>query len=77
VELLRLAHEADLRPDGSARLAPAPPHAALASKISTNREQVAREISALTKRGLLRNEGPHILWVTSMHDFQALIAQAT
>lgn len=49
----------------------------LACKISTHREQVAREISALTKRGLLRNEGPHILWVTSMHDLQALIARAT
>ncbi len=77
VELLRLAHEAGLLPDGSARLAPAPPHSALASQISTSREQVAREISALTKRGLLRKEGPHILWVSSVHDLQALIAQAT
>lgn len=73
VELLRLAHAAGLWPDGSARIAPAPPHAALASKISTSREQVAREISALTKSGLLRKEGPHILWVRSVQELQELI----
>lgn len=74
VELLRLAHAGGLRPDGSARIAPAPTHSVLASKISTSREQVAREISALAKRGLLRKEGPHILWVTSVQGLQELLA---
>lgn len=73
VELLRLAHEGGLLPDGSARIEPAPAHSALASKISTNREQVAREISALTKSGLLRKEGQRRLWVTSVQDLQELL----
>lgn len=73
VELLRLAHAGGVLADGSARIAPAPPHSALASKISTNREQVAREISALTKSGLLRKEGQRTLWVTSVHDLQELL----
>src|SRR5256885_4288901 len=35
-----------------------------ASKISTNREQVTRELGALTRRGLLRKEGRQALLVT-------------
>lgn len=74
VELLRLAH--DVQPDGSARIDPTPTHAALASKISTNREQVARELSALTQQGLLRKEGRRVLHIASIHDLQALVAAA-
>jgi len=74
VELLRLAH--DVQPDGSARIDPSPTHAALASKISTNREQVARELSALTQQGLLRKEGRRVLHIASIHDLQALVAEA-
>jgi CRP/FNR family cyclic AMP-dependent transcriptional regulator len=40
-----------------ARLAPAPTHAELASQISTNREQVTRELNALRRNGLLAKDG--------------------
>ena len=73
-ELLRLAPQ--VQPDGSARIDPIPTHAALASKISTNREQVARELSALTQQGLLRKEGRRVLHIPSVHDLQALVAAA-
>lgn len=55
-ELLRLA-----RASGStgkqARLDPAPKHADIASQVSTYREQVTRELSALVKQGLLAKDG--------------------
>ncbi|MCT8178392.1 Crp/Fnr family transcriptional regulator [Variovorax sp. CY25R-8] len=55
-ELLRLARGAGV--DGNqARLEPAPRHAALASQISTNREQVTRELNALVRSGVLRKDG--------------------
>lgn len=51
-ELLRLARVAGA--DGNeARLAPPPRHADIASQVSTYREQVTRELSALTRAGLL------------------------
>lgn len=54
-ELLRLAQVAGA--DGNeARLAPAPKHADIASQVSTYREQVTRELSALTRSGLLAKE---------------------
>ena len=54
-ELLRLARVAGA--DGNqARLAPAPKHADIASQVSTYREQVTRELSALTRSGLLAKE---------------------
>lgn len=74
-ELLRLASAAGVAPDNTARIDPAPPHAALASKISTNREQVTREISALTKSGVLRKDGAHALVVTDVRELEALVAE--
>jgi len=75
-ELLRLAHAAGVAPDNTARLDPAPSHAVLASKISTNREQITRELGALTRRGLLRKEGRQVLLVTDVGALQALIPPA-
>ena len=55
-ELLRLARASDA--DGNrVRLEPAPKHADIASQVSTYREQVTRELSALTKQGLLQKDG--------------------
>jgi CRP-like cAMP-binding protein len=51
-ELLRLAKEAGIDAN-MARIEPAPKHADLASQLSTYREQVTRELSALVKAGLL------------------------
>ncbi|MGK6306644.1 Crp/Fnr family transcriptional regulator [Variovorax sp. DT-64] len=55
-ELLRLARAAGIE-GNRARLEPAPTHAELASQISTNREQVTRELNALRREGLLAKDG--------------------
>ncbi|MGJ7493078.1 Crp/Fnr family transcriptional regulator [Variovorax sp. ZT4R33] len=55
-ELLRMAQAAGVA-DNRARLEPSPKHAALASQISTNREQVTRELNALARRGVLQKDG--------------------
>ena len=51
-ELVRMAREAGIA-DNQATLAPLPRHADIASRVSTNREAVARELAELTRRGLL------------------------
>jgi CRP/FNR family transcriptional regulator, cyclic AMP receptor protein len=59
-ELLRLARLA--AGDGQrVRLDPAPKHADIASQVSTYREQVTREFSALAKQGLLEKDGTAIV----------------
>jgi CRP-like cAMP-binding protein len=55
-EILRLAREAGVQKN-RARLEPGPRHADLASQVSTYREQVTRELSALTKSGILEKDG--------------------
>ena len=55
-ELLRLARAAGVERN-RARLEPGPKHADIASQVSTYREQVTREFSALTKQGLLEKDG--------------------
>ncbi|HEU4646541.1 MAG TPA: Crp/Fnr family transcriptional regulator [Burkholderiales bacterium] len=55
-ELLRLAREAGVSAN-RARIDPAPKHADLASQVSTYREQVTRELSALTKAKVLGKDG--------------------
>lgn len=74
-ELLRLARTAS--PDaaaGEVRLAPAPRHAELASRISTNREQVTRELNALVRSGLLRKEGDALV-VTDVARLARVVAE--
>ncbi|MEJ8855753.1 Crp/Fnr family transcriptional regulator [Variovorax robiniae] len=55
-ELLRMAR-AEGVVDNVARLDPAPLHEALASRISTQREQVSRELAQLTRDGLVEKDG--------------------
>ncbi|SFA51825.1 cAMP-binding domain of CRP or a regulatory subunit of cAMP-dependent protein kinases [Paracoccus halophilus] len=55
-ELLRLA-QAGKPGDGPHVLDPAPGHMELAARIATHREAVSREISRLTRLGLLRRKG--------------------
>ena len=55
-ELLRLARHAGIV-DNAARIDPAPRHVDIASHISTSREQVARELSAMAKQGLVQRSG--------------------
>ncbi len=61
VELLRLAERAERRDDGSALIRPAPTHAAIATRISTQRETVSREMSMLTRMGLIERRGNGLL----------------
>jgi CRP-like cAMP-binding protein len=55
-ELLRLARQAGINAN-AARIDPPPTHTEIASQVSTYREQVTRELSALVKQGLLQHEG--------------------
>jgi CRP-like cAMP-binding protein len=52
-ELLRLTAN-HLQPDGTAVIVPAPTHADLASRISTHREAVTRELGHLSRRGIVQ-----------------------
>jgi CRP/FNR family transcriptional regulator, cyclic AMP receptor protein len=55
-ELLRLARQAGVERN-CARLDPGPKHADIASRVSTYREQVTRELSALARAGIVHKEG--------------------
>lgn len=55
-EILRLARLAGVEKN-RARLVPGPKHADIASQVSTYREQVTRELSALAKAGILEKDG--------------------
>jgi len=71
-ELLRLAREAGIR-GNAARLDPAPKHTELASQVSTYREQVTRELSALAKQGLLERSG-RALVITDVARLEKIVA---
>jgi CRP/FNR family transcriptional regulator, cyclic AMP receptor protein len=72
-ELLRLAREAGVR-SNSARIDPAPKHADLASQVSTYREEVTREISALAKAGLVEKDG-HALVVRDVERLSRMVEE--
>jgi len=55
-EILRLARQAGVERN-RARLEPGPKHADIASQVSTYREQVTRELSALARAGILEKAG--------------------
>ena len=74
-ELLRLARQAG-GGGNAASINPAPTHAEIAEQISTTREQVTREISALTKRGLLQKQGSS-LFVTDLHELERLFGESS
>ncbi len=68
-ELLRLARidPAD-RSQHNATIAPAPTHAEIASRISTHREAVSRELADLTRHGLIERRGGALI----LRDVRAL-----
>jgi CRP/FNR family transcriptional regulator, cyclic AMP receptor protein len=73
-ELLRLARRA--APDANkAALAPPPTHAEIASRISTHREAVSRELSRLAQIGLVRREGSSLL-VTDIERLEEMVREA-
>ena len=72
-ELLRLARHAGVA-DNRARIDPAPRHVDMASHISTSREQVARELSAMAKQGLVSRE-TRALVVTDVARLERMVAE--
>jgi len=68
-ELLRLARiDATDRMQPSAIIAPAPTNAEIASRISTHREAVSRELAELMRHGLIERRGGALI----LHDVRAL-----
>ena len=66
-ELIRLS-EGRVEEDNTASIAPAPTHASIANRICSGREAVSRELSSLTRRGLIERTGD----VLSIRDFDGL-----
>jgi CRP-like cAMP-binding protein len=67
LELLRRAEE--IGPlTGQVSISPAPTHFELAAKISTHREAVSREMSALAKKGFIERRGGRLI----LHDLAVL-----
>lgn len=58
-ELLRLA-QADKKMEGASTISPTPTHAEIASRISTHREAVSRELTRLRRLGLIEREGENL-----------------
>lgn len=70
-EVLRLAREAGVA-DNRARIDPAPKHTDIASRVSTYREQVTRELSLLTRWGILSKDA-HALVVQDVARLEQLV----
>ena len=75
-EVLRLALHARSQGKNLAAIDPAPTHGEIAAQASTTREQVTRELSALTKRGLLQKQGSALL-VTDLHELERQFGEST
>ena len=71
LELLRWAMKS-VRSTDRSRISPAPTHFELAARISTHREAVSREMSALAKKGLIEKRGNRLV----LRDLAALEALA-
>jgi CRP/FNR family transcriptional regulator, cyclic AMP receptor protein len=72
-ELLRLARLAGVN-GNTARIDPAPKHGDIAGQISTYREQVTRELSAMAKQGLVQRDG-HALVIPDVARLEKLVAE--
>jgi len=72
-EVLRLAREAGVA-DNQACIAPMPTHTEIASRVSTYREQVTRELSALQRLGLLRRESNRVI-VTDVERLERMVRE--
>lgn len=71
-ELLRLAQQHGVH-DNAAVVKPAPTHAELASRISTQREAVTKEIGALVRRGIV-SRGRGTLTVADVATLERMVA---
>ena len=73
-ELLRLAnlHKAG----NSARIVPAPTHVEIASRVSTHREAVTRELNRIARLGIIERQG-HTLLVKDVDRLALIVHHAT
>jgi CRP-like cAMP-binding protein len=72
-ELLRLARQSGVK-GNTARIDPAPKHSDIAGQISTYREQVTRELSAMAKQGLVKRAG-HALVIPDVARLERLVSE--
>lgn len=72
-ELLRLAQKG-MKDDNSAVITPAPTHAEIASRISTHREAVTRELNHLTHMGLLERRSGALV-VNNVDQFSRMVKE--
>lgn len=72
-ELLRLARLAGIK-GNTAHIEPPPKHADIAGRISTYREQVTRELSAMVKQGLVQRAG-HALVILDVARLEKLVSE--
>lgn len=70
-EILRLANLSK-RHGKTASLTPAPTHAEIASRLSTHREAVTRELNRLAKIGIIEQRG-RALWIKDLDRLDALV----
>jgi CRP/FNR family cyclic AMP-dependent transcriptional regulator len=73
-EILRLAQLSACKGE-VARIVPAPTHAEIASRTSTHREAVTRELNRLAKMGILEQRNRE-LWITDVDRLAALVHDA-
>ncbi len=71
--LLRLAREHD-HADNRVEISPVPTHADIASRVSTHREAVTRELNGLVQSGLLEKK-KRTLTVTNMLQLMKMVEE--
>jgi CRP-like cAMP-binding protein len=74
-EILRIA-KLSQRKGKYAYLVPAPTHVEIASRVSTHREAVTRELTRLANLGILKREG-HALIINDVDRLELMIHDAT
>lgn len=74
-ELLRLANSGS-RKGAGACIEPAPKHTDIASRVSTHREAVTREINHLARTGIIERRGD-ALWIPDVDRLADLVHEAT
>ncbi|MDX1485466.1 MAG: Crp/Fnr family transcriptional regulator [Alphaproteobacteria bacterium] len=74
-ELLRLARRSGIE-DNRATLSPAPTHSEIASRVSTHREAVTRELNAMAKDGLIERSGGGLV-VTDVERLAEMVEEVT
>jgi hypothetical protein len=74
-EVLRLATLAG-RVGNGARIVPAPTHVEIANRVSTHREAVTRELTRLTRIGIVKRSGDALL-VSDVERLTQMVQDAT